>query len=137
MPAGSSQPDIVVTGTRNRACEALRDNTDKQKSTLPNYITGNDNWNDPKLLSGYRSVYESSHRSYAPLAGTAGQITTWAIGVACAIWKPCSATRVSITAGTGIALSSYTVSALESSTAARVRALDARIMELNSGCFRN
>jgi len=131
---GDGVPDIVVTGKRDKACEALRNNTEKEKSSLPNYITGNDNWNDPKLLGGYRDMYDSSHKSYVPLAGPAGQIATWAISVACAIWKPCSAAKVSVAAGTGLALSSYTVSALESSTAARVRALDARIAELNSGC---
>jgi len=132
----NAQGDIVITATRDRKCEALHQNTEmaKENSTLPSYVTGNDNWNNSSTLQGYRNIYQSSHESYANVTGIGGQAVMWAIGVACTIYKPCNAAKISIPLATGVAVSSYSLSALASSTEADVQAIDARLLEINAGC---
>lgn len=101
---------------------------------LPSYITGNDNFNDIPTLEGYRNLYQSSNNEYSAVTGKLGTAIVTGAGIACSLFAPCRAARISIPLAIGTSAGSYSLSALKDSTAESVRVIDARIQQLKSGC---
>lgn len=122
------------TSQSNNACKTLAENADKKKKSLPNYITGNQNWNNINILTGYRDLYQSSFESYSGANGFWVQGAVALIGFACSAWGPCSAVRTGASVTGATFFSSYSLSELKDSSREAVEAIDARIQQLDSGC---
>lgn len=133
----SAVAEILKNGLNpegDKACQALRQNTEKTKGALPDYVTGNKNWNDVATLTGYRNLYQSSYESYSAANSSGVQGAIAVAGFVCGIWGPCRVLEVGGAATAGVFLSDTSLNELENSTKAAVDALDARVQQLNAEC---